>query len=166
MWLFLTFCLFRQVLFCFEQFDELTLLHLREFDRKKLISAETDIVVDHYKEENFQDSKPGKTEHQSIQSQFPVIIWDMSTKEWFLDLLNWWIDVLDSLPCFANSDNCELSIWTNKWKSNSLKTHKISPSHWWCDCVVQRQSVWPIRRQKIWWPGWGTHSDRESPTSR
>uniref|UniRef100_A0A8C1KWH6 Heat shock protein 75 kDa, mitochondrial n=1 Tax=Cyprinus carpio TaxID=7962 RepID=A0A8C1KWH6_CYPCA len=34
-----------EVLFCFEQFDELTLLHLREFDRKKLISAETDIVV-------------------------------------------------------------------------------------------------------------------------
>lgn len=52
--------LFRQVLFCFEQFDELTLLHLREFDRKKLISVETDIVVDHYKEEKFQDSKAGK----------------------------------------------------------------------------------------------------------
>lgn len=50
-----------QVLFCYEQFDELTLLHLREFDRKKLISVETDIVVDHYKEEKYQDSKPGKT---------------------------------------------------------------------------------------------------------
>uniref|UniRef100_A0A672S315 TNF receptor-associated protein 1 n=1 Tax=Sinocyclocheilus grahami TaxID=75366 RepID=A0A672S315_SINGR len=34
-----------EVLFCFEQFDELTLLHLREFDRKKLISVETNIVV-------------------------------------------------------------------------------------------------------------------------
>ena len=48
-----------QVLFCYEQFDELTLLHLREFDKKKMISVETDIVVDHYKEEKFQDSKPG-----------------------------------------------------------------------------------------------------------
>ncbi|XP_012691734.2 heat shock protein 75 kDa, mitochondrial [Clupea harengus] len=47
-----------EVLFCYEQFDELTLLHLREFDKKKMISAETDIVVDHYKEEKFQDVKP------------------------------------------------------------------------------------------------------------
>lgn len=50
---------FFQVLFCYEQFDELTLLHLREFDKKKLISVETDIVVDHYKEEKFEESKPG-----------------------------------------------------------------------------------------------------------
>lgn len=49
-----------QVLFCYEQFDELTLLHLREFDKKKLISVETDIVVDHYKEEKFEDAKPGR----------------------------------------------------------------------------------------------------------
>lgn len=48
-----------QVLFCYEQFDELTLLHLREFDKKKMISVETDIVVDHYKEEKYEDSKPG-----------------------------------------------------------------------------------------------------------
>uniref|UniRef100_A0A3Q3GRC3 Heat shock protein 75 kDa, mitochondrial n=1 Tax=Labrus bergylta TaxID=56723 RepID=A0A3Q3GRC3_9LABR len=47
-----------EVLFCYEQFDELTLLHLREFDKKKMISAETDIVVDHYKEEKFEDIKP------------------------------------------------------------------------------------------------------------
>ncbi|XP_008069312.1 heat shock protein 75 kDa, mitochondrial isoform X1 [Carlito syrichta] len=47
-----------EVLFCYEQFDELTLLHLREFDRKKLISVETDIVVDHYKEEKFEDGAP------------------------------------------------------------------------------------------------------------
>lgn len=47
-----------EVLFCYEQFDELTLLHLREFDKKKLISVETDIVVDHYKEEKFEDSRP------------------------------------------------------------------------------------------------------------
>ncbi|XP_059834889.1 heat shock protein 75 kDa, mitochondrial [Hypanus sabinus] len=46
-----------EVLFCYDQFDELTLLHLREFDRKKLISVETDIVVDHYKEEKYEDSK-------------------------------------------------------------------------------------------------------------
>lgn len=52
-------CLSNQVLFCYEQFDELTLLHLREFDKKKLISVETDIVVDHYKEEKFEDAKPG-----------------------------------------------------------------------------------------------------------
>lgn len=49
-----------QVLFCYEQFDELTLLHLREFDKKKLMSVETDIVVDHYKEEKFEDSSPGR----------------------------------------------------------------------------------------------------------
>lgn len=48
-----------QVLFCYEQFDELTLLHLRDFDKKKVISVETDIVVDHYKEEKFEDVKPG-----------------------------------------------------------------------------------------------------------
>jgi len=48
-----------QVLFCYEQFDELTLLHLREFDKKKLISVETDIVVDHYKEEKFEENRPG-----------------------------------------------------------------------------------------------------------
>lgn len=47
-----------EVLFCYEQFDELTLLHLREFDKKKLISVETDIVVDHYKEEKFEDGAP------------------------------------------------------------------------------------------------------------
>lgn len=49
-----------QVLFCYEQFDELTLLHLREFDKKKLISVETDIVVDHYKEEKLEDGSPGR----------------------------------------------------------------------------------------------------------
>ncbi|XP_069502955.1 heat shock protein 75 kDa, mitochondrial isoform X2 [Ambystoma mexicanum] len=48
-----------EVLFCYEQFDELTLLHLREFDKKKLISVETDIVVDHYKEEKFEDGRSG-----------------------------------------------------------------------------------------------------------
>ncbi|NXU83955.1 TRAP1 protein, partial [Xiphorhynchus elegans] len=47
-----------EVLFCYEQFDELTLLHLREFDKKKLISVETDIVVDHYKEEKFEETRP------------------------------------------------------------------------------------------------------------
>ncbi|GAB1299950.1 Heat shock protein 75 kDa, mitochondrial [Apodemus speciosus] len=47
-----------EVLFCYEQFDELTLLHLREFDKKQLISVETDIVVDHYKEEKFEDTSP------------------------------------------------------------------------------------------------------------
>lgn len=49
----------RQVLFCYEQFDELTLLHLREFEKKKLMSVETDIVVDHYKEEKFEESRSG-----------------------------------------------------------------------------------------------------------
>lgn len=34
-------------------------MHLREFDKKKLISVETDIVVDHYKEEKFEDTSPG-----------------------------------------------------------------------------------------------------------
>lgn len=57
-----------EVLYCYEQFDELTLLHLREFDKKKMISVETDIVVDHYKEEKYQESKPASerlTEEQS-----------------------------------------------------------------------------------------------------
>ncbi|XP_019515788.1 PREDICTED: heat shock protein 75 kDa, mitochondrial [Hipposideros armiger] len=49
-----------EVLFCYEQFDELTLLHLREFDKKKLISVETDIVIDHYKEEKFEDGSAGR----------------------------------------------------------------------------------------------------------
>lgn len=49
-----------QVLFCYKQFDELTLLHLREFDKKKLISVETDIAVDHYKEEAFEESHSGR----------------------------------------------------------------------------------------------------------
>lgn len=57
-----------QVLFCYEQFDELTLLHLREFDKKKLISVETDIVVDHYKEEKFEDSKPGVLASHVVKS--------------------------------------------------------------------------------------------------
>uniref|UniRef100_A0A8C2HP04 Heat shock protein 75 kDa, mitochondrial n=1 Tax=Cyprinus carpio TaxID=7962 RepID=A0A8C2HP04_CYPCA len=63
-----------EVLFCFEQFDELTLLHLREFDRKKLISAETDIVVDHYKEEKFQDSKPA-SERLTDQQTEDLMAW-------------------------------------------------------------------------------------------
>lgn len=63
-----------EVLFCFEQFDELTLLHLREFDKKKLISAETDIVVDHYKEEKFQDSKP-ESERLTDQQADDLMAW-------------------------------------------------------------------------------------------
>uniref|UniRef100_A0A671RVE8 Heat shock protein 75 kDa, mitochondrial n=1 Tax=Sinocyclocheilus anshuiensis TaxID=1608454 RepID=A0A671RVE8_9TELE len=63
-----------EVLFCFEQFDELTLLHLREFDRKKLISVETDIVVDHYKEEKFQDSKPA-SERLTDQQAEDLMAW-------------------------------------------------------------------------------------------
>ncbi|XP_063046289.1 heat shock protein 75 kDa, mitochondrial [Engraulis encrasicolus] len=58
-----------EVLFCYEQFDELTLLHLREFDKKKLISVETDIVVDHYKEEKFQDSKPASERLSEEQAE-------------------------------------------------------------------------------------------------
>ncbi|XP_033501302.2 heat shock protein 75 kDa, mitochondrial [Epinephelus lanceolatus] len=57
-----------EVLFCYEQFDELTLLHLREFDKKKMISVETDIVVDHYKEEKFEDSKPASERLTQEQS--------------------------------------------------------------------------------------------------
>uniref|UniRef100_A0A673NBP6 Histidine kinase/HSP90-like ATPase domain-containing protein n=1 Tax=Sinocyclocheilus rhinocerous TaxID=307959 RepID=A0A673NBP6_9TELE len=63
-----------EVLFCFEQFDELTLLHLREFDRKKLLSVETDIVVDHYKEEKFQDSKPA-SERLTDQQAEDLMAW-------------------------------------------------------------------------------------------
>ncbi|KAJ1097625.1 hypothetical protein NDU88_002742 [Pleurodeles waltl] len=63
-----------EVLFCYEQFDELTLLHLREFDKKKLISVETDIVVDHYKEEKFEDSRPG-TERLSEKEAEDLLAW-------------------------------------------------------------------------------------------
>ncbi|XP_056608845.1 heat shock protein 75 kDa, mitochondrial-like [Triplophysa dalaica] len=63
-----------EVLFCFEQFDELTLLHLREFDRKKLISVETDIVVDHYKEDKFQDSK-AESERLTEQQAEDLMAW-------------------------------------------------------------------------------------------
>uniref|UniRef100_A0A667YK00 Heat shock protein 75 kDa, mitochondrial n=1 Tax=Myripristis murdjan TaxID=586833 RepID=A0A667YK00_9TELE len=63
-----------EVLFCYEQFDELTLLHLREFDKKKLISVETDIVVDHYKEEKFQDSKPASERLTEEQAE-DLIAW-------------------------------------------------------------------------------------------
>ncbi|MBN3305123.1 TRAP1 protein, partial [Amia calva] len=63
-----------EVLFCFEQFDELTMLHLREFDKKKLISVETDIVVDHYKEEKYEDSKPA-SERLSEQQSEELMAW-------------------------------------------------------------------------------------------
>ncbi|XP_069838216.1 heat shock protein 75 kDa, mitochondrial [Dendropsophus ebraccatus] len=58
-----------EVLFCYEQFDELTLLHLREFDKKKLVSVETDIVVDHYKEEKFEDSRPASDRLSEKESE-------------------------------------------------------------------------------------------------
>ncbi|XP_077173294.1 heat shock protein 75 kDa, mitochondrial isoform X2 [Paroedura picta] len=61
-----------EVLFCYEQFDELTLLHLREFDKKKLISVETDIVVDHYKEEKFEENH---AEHLSSQDVEGLLAW-------------------------------------------------------------------------------------------
>ncbi|XP_015265385.1 PREDICTED: heat shock protein 75 kDa, mitochondrial, partial [Gekko japonicus] len=63
-----------EVLFCYEQFDELTLLHLREFDKKKLISVETDIVVDHYKEEKFEESHSAE-EHLSSQDAEGLLAW-------------------------------------------------------------------------------------------
>lgn len=44
-----------EVFFCFEQFDEFILLYFCEFDKKKLIFVEMDIVVDYYKEEKFED---------------------------------------------------------------------------------------------------------------
>ncbi|XP_054848644.1 heat shock protein 75 kDa, mitochondrial [Eublepharis macularius] len=62
-----------EVLFCYEQFDELTLLHLREFDKKKLLSVETDIVVDHYKEEKFEESN--LEEHLSSQDAEDLMAW-------------------------------------------------------------------------------------------
>uniref|UniRef100_A0A7M4E422 Heat shock protein 75 kDa, mitochondrial n=1 Tax=Crocodylus porosus TaxID=8502 RepID=A0A7M4E422_CROPO len=63
-----------EVLFCYEQFDELTLLHLREFDKKKLISVETDIVVDHYKEEKFEDGCPA-AEHLTEKEAEDLMAW-------------------------------------------------------------------------------------------
>ncbi|XP_060116696.1 heat shock protein 75 kDa, mitochondrial [Heteronotia binoei] len=62
-----------EVLFCYEQFDELTLLHLREFEKKKLISVETDIVVDHYKEEKFEESH--SEENLSSQDAEGLLAW-------------------------------------------------------------------------------------------
>ncbi|XP_069005213.1 heat shock protein 75 kDa, mitochondrial [Embiotoca jacksoni] len=67
-----------EVLFCYEQFDELTLLHLREFDKKKLISVETDIVVDHYKEEKFEDSKP-ESERLTREQADDLVAWMKNT---------------------------------------------------------------------------------------
>nr|XP_010948242.1 heat shock protein 75 kDa, mitochondrial [Camelus bactrianus] len=63
-----------EVLFCYEQFDELTLLHLREFDKKKLISVETDIVIDHYKEEKFEDGSPAG-DHLSEKETEDLMAW-------------------------------------------------------------------------------------------
>ncbi|XP_059510031.1 heat shock protein 75 kDa, mitochondrial [Stegostoma tigrinum] len=63
-----------EVLFCYDQFDELTLLHLREFDRKKLISVETDIVVDHYKEEKFEDNRPASERLSESESE-ELVAW-------------------------------------------------------------------------------------------
>uniref|UniRef100_H9GJD4 Heat shock protein 75 kDa, mitochondrial n=1 Tax=Anolis carolinensis TaxID=28377 RepID=H9GJD4_ANOCA len=63
-----------EVLFCYEQFDELTLLHLREFDKKKLMSVETDIVVDHYKEEAFEEKQPAE-EGLSPQDTEELMAW-------------------------------------------------------------------------------------------
>ncbi|KAF3846357.1 hypothetical protein F7725_003435 [Dissostichus mawsoni] len=56
------------------EFDELTLLHLRDFDKKKVISVETDIVVDHYKEEKFEDVKPASERLTQDQSE-DLISW-------------------------------------------------------------------------------------------
>lgn len=63
-----------EVLFCYDQFDELTLLHLREFDKKKMISVETGIVVDHYKEEKYEDSKAA-TERLSDAEAEGLVAW-------------------------------------------------------------------------------------------
>ncbi|XP_026539109.1 heat shock protein 75 kDa, mitochondrial isoform X1 [Notechis scutatus] len=63
-----------EVLFCYKQFDELTLLHLREFDKKKLISVETDIAVDHYKEEKFEESHSAEN-RLSSQAVEDLLAW-------------------------------------------------------------------------------------------
>ncbi|KAM3827073.1 heat shock protein 75 kDa, mitochondrial isoform 1-T1 [Vipera latastei] len=63
-----------EVLFCYKQFDELTLLHLREFDKKKLISVETDIAVDHYKEETFEESHSAEN-RLSSQAAEDLLAW-------------------------------------------------------------------------------------------
>ncbi|XP_032086371.1 heat shock protein 75 kDa, mitochondrial isoform X2 [Thamnophis elegans] len=63
-----------EVLFCYKQFDELTLLHLREFDKKKLISVETDIAVDHYKEEKFEESHSAEN-RLSSQAAEDLLAW-------------------------------------------------------------------------------------------
>uniref|UniRef100_A0A8C4NAI9 TNF receptor-associated protein 1 n=1 Tax=Eptatretus burgeri TaxID=7764 RepID=A0A8C4NAI9_EPTBU len=47
-----------EVLFCYDQFDELVLLRLDQFLRNKLVSVETDIAVDHFKEEKFEHLMP------------------------------------------------------------------------------------------------------------
>ncbi|XP_070617699.1 heat shock protein 75 kDa, mitochondrial [Erythrolamprus reginae] len=63
-----------EVLFCYKQFDELTLLHLREFDKKKMISVETDIAVDHYKEEKFEESHSAEN-RLSSQAVDDLLAW-------------------------------------------------------------------------------------------
>uniref|UniRef100_H3CNJ8 Heat shock protein 75 kDa, mitochondrial n=1 Tax=Tetraodon nigroviridis TaxID=99883 RepID=H3CNJ8_TETNG len=61
-----------EVLFCYEQFDELTLLHLRA-NKKKMISVE-DIVVDHNKEEKFEEHKPA-SERLTQEQADDLISW-------------------------------------------------------------------------------------------
>lgn len=56
-----------QVLFCYKDYDELTVLRLGEFDNKRMMSIESDIVVDHYKEEKFEDSIPGSLPSDAFQ---------------------------------------------------------------------------------------------------
>lgn len=51
------------------------MLHLREFDKKKLISVETDIVVDHYKEEKFEDKSPGQFSPFYLGTDVLVVAW-------------------------------------------------------------------------------------------
>ena len=72
-----------EVLFGYEQFDELILLYLREFDKKKLISVETDIVVDHYKEEKFEDTSPA-SDHLPEKETEELMTW-IGTR-WGLEL--------------------------------------------------------------------------------
>lgn len=64
-----------EVLFCFEPYDELVLLQLREFDRKQLTSVEKDMRQDSNPEKTT-DEKTGKIDtlkHKKLKSYFLTI---------------------------------------------------------------------------------------------
>uniref|UniRef100_A0AAJ7WKS5 Heat shock protein 75 kDa, mitochondrial n=1 Tax=Petromyzon marinus TaxID=7757 RepID=A0AAJ7WKS5_PETMA len=72
-----------EVLLCYDPYDELTLLHLGSFSGRRLLSVETDIVVDHYKE------NPHPQPHHAHSPAS-----DSLTEEQSRDLIGWMKGIL------------------------------------------------------------------------